>query len=71
MKKTLCTDKWFEICYSIISAPDKLITEDVMYTQVSFTLLLSYLVYVNILCTVHVRAFRTIFFVNFKNGKAM
>ncbi|XP_048481969.1 probable E3 ubiquitin-protein ligase HERC2 [Plutella xylostella] len=34
MKKTLCTDKWFEICYSIISAPDKLITEDVMYTQI-------------------------------------
>ncbi|KAG7303974.1 hypothetical protein JYU34_010894 [Plutella xylostella] len=34
MKKTLCTDKWFEVCYSIISAPDKLITEDVMYTQI-------------------------------------
>ncbi|KAL4709830.1 hypothetical protein ACJJTC_001284, partial [Scirpophaga incertulas] len=34
MRVTLCTDSWFELCYSIISAVDKPITQDLIYLQI-------------------------------------
>ncbi|CAH0405793.1 unnamed protein product [Chilo suppressalis] len=34
MRISLCTDSWFELCYSIISAVDKPITQDLIYLQI-------------------------------------
>ncbi|XP_049884481.1 probable E3 ubiquitin-protein ligase HERC2 isoform X2 [Pectinophora gossypiella] len=34
MRVSLCTDSWFELCYSIISAADKPITQDQIYLQI-------------------------------------
>ncbi|XP_047031157.1 probable E3 ubiquitin-protein ligase HERC2 [Helicoverpa zea] len=34
MRISLCTDSWFELCYSIISAADKPITQDLIYLQI-------------------------------------
>ncbi|XP_013183359.2 probable E3 ubiquitin-protein ligase HERC2 [Amyelois transitella] len=34
MRISLCTDSWFELCYSIISASDKPITQDLIYLQI-------------------------------------
>ncbi|CAB3257193.1 unnamed protein product [Arctia plantaginis] len=34
MRVSLCTDSWFELCYSIISTADKPITQDLIYLQI-------------------------------------
>ncbi|KAL0895990.1 hypothetical protein ABMA27_011981 [Loxostege sticticalis] len=34
MRVSLCTDSWFELCYSVISASDKPITQDLIYLQI-------------------------------------
>ncbi|CAG9575570.1 unnamed protein product [Danaus chrysippus] len=34
MRAALCTDAWFELCYSIISSNDKPITQDLVYLQI-------------------------------------
>ncbi|XP_052754599.1 probable E3 ubiquitin-protein ligase HERC2 isoform X2 [Galleria mellonella] len=34
MRISLCTDSWFELCYSIISATDKPISQDLIYLQI-------------------------------------
>ncbi|XP_022131000.2 probable E3 ubiquitin-protein ligase HERC2 [Pieris rapae] len=34
MRISLCTDSWFELCYSIISTNDKPITQDLIYLQI-------------------------------------
>lgn len=34
MRISLCTDSWFELCYSIISAAEKPISQDLVYLQV-------------------------------------
>lgn len=36
MRAALCTDPWFELCYSIISCTDKPVTQDHVYLQVSY-----------------------------------
>ncbi|CAG4926206.1 unnamed protein product [Colias eurytheme] len=40
MRKALCTDSWFELCYSIISSTDKPITQDLVYLQIQSVWLL-------------------------------
>ncbi|XP_038209104.1 probable E3 ubiquitin-protein ligase HERC2 [Zerene cesonia] len=40
MRKALCTDAWFELCYSIISSTDKPITQDLVYLQIQSVWLL-------------------------------
>lgn len=42
MRISLCTDSWFELCYSIISAAEKPITRDLIYLQVCLTVSLIY-----------------------------
>ncbi|KAJ0180993.1 hypothetical protein K1T71_003078 [Dendrolimus kikuchii] len=34
MRISLCTDSWFELCYSIISTTDKPINQDLIYLQI-------------------------------------
>ncbi|CAH2243797.1 jg12710 [Pararge aegeria aegeria] len=34
MRVSLCTDSWFELCYSIISSTDKPISQDLIYLQI-------------------------------------
>ncbi|XP_045542472.1 probable E3 ubiquitin-protein ligase HERC2 [Papilio machaon] len=34
MRKTLCTESWFELCFSIISAGDKSVTQDLLFLQI-------------------------------------
>ncbi|KAI5642407.1 regulator of chromosome condensation (RCC1) repeat domain-containing protein [Phthorimaea operculella] len=34
MRVSLCTDSWFELCYSIISSADKPISQDQIYLQI-------------------------------------
>ncbi|XP_041973907.1 probable E3 ubiquitin-protein ligase HERC2 [Aricia agestis] len=34
MRSALCTDSWFELCYSIISSSDKPISQDLIYLQI-------------------------------------
>ncbi|XP_068628740.1 probable E3 ubiquitin-protein ligase HERC2 [Battus philenor] len=34
MRISLCTDSWFELCFSIISATDKPISQDLVYLQI-------------------------------------
>ncbi|KAG6464463.1 hypothetical protein O3G_MSEX014531 [Manduca sexta] len=34
MRISLCTDSWFELCYSIISATEKPVTQDLIYLQI-------------------------------------
>ncbi|XP_045760290.1 probable E3 ubiquitin-protein ligase HERC2 isoform X8 [Maniola jurtina] len=34
MRISLCTDSWFELCYSIISSTDKPISQDLIYLQI-------------------------------------
>ncbi|CAH0722311.1 unnamed protein product, partial [Brenthis ino] len=34
MRVSLCTDSWFELCYSIISSTDKPISQDMIYLQI-------------------------------------
>ncbi|XP_072935158.1 probable E3 ubiquitin-protein ligase HERC2 [Epargyreus clarus] len=40
MRVSLCTDAWFELCYSMISCTDKPITQDLVYQQIQAVWLL-------------------------------
>ncbi|CAK1599489.1 unnamed protein product [Parnassius mnemosyne] len=42
MRRSLCTDSWFELCYSIISATDKPISQDLIYLQIQSIWLLKH-----------------------------
>ncbi|CAH2068345.1 unnamed protein product, partial [Iphiclides podalirius] len=41
MRISLCTDSWFELCFSIISATDKPISQDLIYMQIQAIWLLN------------------------------